>query len=558
MALKQLMLRKKLDQKNSSINELMERENALKLRSQAAEQALEEAQTDEEVAAIEEEANAIDAEQAQLDQERSSLQEEINALQIELEQLNSKEPDNQQRSSQRDHQTYQNGRNGQGGDIRMTTIFRSMTFEQRNALVARSEVKEFLGQVRELRAQQRSVTGAELTIPDILLGLIRDNLHRYSKLISKVNKRTLKGTARQNISGAIPEGIWTEACASLNELAIIFNQIEVDGYKVGGFIPICNATLEDSDENLAAEILEAISQAIGIAVDKAILFGTGKKMLLGIATRLAQTSQPADWGTKAPTWTALNTSNILKINPASMTAEEFFAELILKLNKARANYSNGEKFWAMNSNTYAALQAKAIVFNAAGALVSSVNQTMPVIGGDVVILEFMNDNDIIGGYGSLYLLVERAGIQLAQSEHVRFIEDQTVFKGTARYDGKPVFGEGFVMVNIANANPTTTATFAPDIANPSDAHLSALTIGSLSLSPSFDGSVFNYTAATTAATNTITATAAKDGAVVSIKNGNTDVANGEAATWASGSNTVTITVTYGTTVKTYTVVVTKS
>jgi len=111
------------------------------------------------------------------------------------------------------------------------------------------------------------------------------------------------------------------------------------------------------------------------------------------------------------------------------------------------------------------LIAKAIVFNAAGALTASITNTMPIAGGEIVILDFMADNDIIGGFGSLYLLAERAGSQLAVSDQVRFVEDQTVFKGTARYDGLPVIGEGFVMVNIANAAPTTTTTFGTDVAN---------------------------------------------------------------------------------------------
>ena len=50
----------------------------------------------------------------------------------------------------------------------------------------------------------------------------------------------------------------------------------------------------------------------------------------------------------------------------------------------------------------------------------------------------------------MYLLVERAGTELATSEHTRFLEDQTVFKGTARYDGKPVIAEAFALTNIGN------------------------------------------------------------------------------------------------------------
>lgn len=85
-----------------------------------------------------------------------------------------------------------------------------------------------------------------------------------------------------------------------------------------------------------------------------------------------------------------------------------------------------------------------------------------------------------------------------------------------------------------------------------------MTIGSLALDPTFDGDDTEYTASTTNATNTITGTAAAEGATVSIKNGDTTVESGQAATWADGENTVTITVTNGTAQKVYTVTVTKS
>ena len=55
----------------------------------------------------------------------------------------------------------------------------------------------------------------------------------------------------------------------------------------------------------------------------------------------------------------------------------------------------------------------------------------------------------------------------------------------------------------------------------------------------------------------MTATAAKAGAKIEIKNGATAVTNGGSATWATGANVLTIKVTYGTTVRTYKVTVTK-
>ena len=258
---------------------------------------------------------------------------------------------------------------------------------------------------------------------------------------------------------------------TLNEMDIVFNQLEVDGYKVGGYVAIPNSILEDSDINLAGEVLDAISQGIGLALDKAILYGTGVKMPVGIVTRLAEVQQPAYWGNRERSWTDLSATNLLAIDPAAVSPADFFADLILKLGVVQANYSDGQLFWAMNTQTYRILQSKAINFNAAGVVVAGVQNTMPVIGGEAVLLDFIPNNHIIGGYGSLYLLAERAGVQLAQSEHVQFIQDNTVFKGTARYDGRPIFGEAFVGITIdQGANPQvpdpSDVVFAPDIANP--------------------------------------------------------------------------------------------
>lgn len=463
--LKQLMLSKKIESARNILNGYLEEEKKFKTRSEELEAAIAEAETDEEIAVVEENIEKLEADKTELEEKKSKLEGEIADLEGELEQLNSKEPKNKDNDDTRNNNEREVGMN-----MNRYKFFGGLTRDRAQALVEREEVKEFLTRTRELIAQKRAVTGAELTIPEVMLELLRDNLHTYSKLIKRVNLRPLKGTARQNIAGTIPEAVWTEMCAKLNELNIVFNQIEVDGYKVGGYIAICNATLEDSDLNLANEILTMLGQSLGLGVDKAILYGKGVKMPVGIVTRLAETAKPAYWGNNEPAWTNLSATNLLVIDPAADTDVKFYKDLILKLGKVRANYATGGKFWAMNENTFAELQAKALTINAAGAIVSGQTQTMPIIGGDIEFLEFIPNGHIIGGYGSLYLLAERAGAQLASSEHAQFIADNTVFKGTARYDGRPIFGEAFVAINISQEDlaappKVTDVTFAADTAN---------------------------------------------------------------------------------------------
>lgn len=96
------------------------------------------------------------------------------------------------------------------------------------------------------------------------------------------------------------------------------------------------------------------------------------------------------------------------------------------------------------------------------------------------------------------------------------------------------------------------------IPEPKGTALSVLKVGTLTLTPAFSSGETGYTASTTNTSDTVTAVAAADQASVVIKNGATTVTNGGAATWASGVNTLTVTVTNGEKSQTYSVKVTKS
>ena len=90
------------------------------------------------------------------------------------------------------------------------------------------------------------------------------------------------------------------------------------------------------------------------------------------------------------------------------------------------------------------------------------------------------------------------------------------------------------------------------------AALSSLEIGSLSLTPSFDPGVTEYTATTSNATDRITATANKAQSQLSIHVNDFPINSGSIATWQIGSNTVEVTVTSGIECAEYTVMVTRS
>lgn len=464
MALKVLMRRHKLDQLRAALDSLTEKDGEFKQREDELTADIEAVTTDEEQAAVDAAIEAYDTDKAAHEAEKERLAAEIAEIEAEIaadEQQQTPPPADEARAAEPTEMKVR------VNNMDYNTRFRDMSVEQRAAFMERDDMKAFLTNVRDLAANRRSINGGDLLIPEIALGMLRAEAARTSKLLPFVDLRNVAGTGKMEIMGAIPEAIWTEMCANLNELEFGFNAVTVDGHEVGGFVPVCNALLEDSDINLASEIFSVLGSAIAKALDKAILFGVGNsKMPLGIVSRLAETEQPATWGARAPAWTDLHTSNIIKLNAGAARGVEFFAAIAAALGVAKPVYSTDGLFWVMNRKTRMDIMAKALTFNAAGALTAGVN-TFPVIGGTIV--EFEDDEiadyEIIGGFGGNYLLAQRQGVTFGRSDQQRFTSNQTVFKGYARYDGMPLAGEAFVVVNYANTDPTTTAEFPIDYAN---------------------------------------------------------------------------------------------
>lgn len=462
--LKILMKQKQLSDAQKSLELVREKIAGFATREAELEADIAEAETDEEKTAVEEAVEAFTAEKGSAEAEEKSLRETVEALEAEIAEIEERtkkaatatpEKPAKAETESRKAMTSMNKRN----------IFNTLSIEERTAMFENENVKNFMSEVRTAIKEKRALAQAGLLIPDHFLGLLRENVLKYSKLVDRVNYVRISGTGRQAVMGTIPEAVWTEMCANLNELGLTFYEQEVDGWKVGGFIPVCNAVLEDSDIDLASTVLDAIAQAIGYALDKAILFGNGTRMPLGFFTRLAQTAQPASYPTTARPWVDLHESNVLSI-ASTATGVNFFKAFLADASAAKSDYSRGTKFWAMNEATYNFIKGEALSINAAGAVVTGASDTMPVVGGDIVVLPFIPNNMIFGGYGDLYLLAERAGTKLESSEHVRFINDQTVFKGTARYDGTPVIAEGFVAIGVNGTTPSAASiTFAADTAN---------------------------------------------------------------------------------------------
>ena len=217
MALKQIMLSRKIEQKKNELTALRKKDDDFQTREEDLEKAIEEAQSEDEQKAVEEEVEKFDTEKSEHDEAKAKLESEIGDLEAELAASEVDPPTPDERTKKVEKKVRTNIRmNKAEMNIRSLPMsvraFDFLPMETKESIIQRDDVKTFLAQLRSMKGQSRAVQGGELEIPVVFLDLISENMYRYSKLLNRVRVRNVPGEARQTIAGTVPEAVWTEMC----------------------------------------------------------------------------------------------------------------------------------------------------------------------------------------------------------------------------------------------------------------------------------------------------------------------------------------------------------
>ena len=213
MALKALLLKKQLDNKRKELEALRAKDADFVTREAELTQAIDEVETEEQRAEVEEMVIAFEGEKADHAKAAGDLEREIEGLETDLAaeeaaQDTEPKPEPEKREDE-NHMTRE-----QSHAVTRARVFGNMTYAEQAAMVERSEVKEFLdsikGAIRSAGRQQRAINNVGLLIPEVMLGLLRENVLRYSKLYKHVTVSRVNGDGRILISGGIPEAFWNE------------------------------------------------------------------------------------------------------------------------------------------------------------------------------------------------------------------------------------------------------------------------------------------------------------------------------------------------------------
>ena len=425
MSLKQLRLNKELELKRSKLNEYKEKEAELLKRSEELAVTLEEAETEEDVALVSEEIDKLEAEEKENKEAVSGLEEEIQKLEGELE-------DVEKRSKEPIKVQTREGVSSTVKNLQVRELLKTGEYYER------SEVKAFYEQFKNLRAVQ----GGEITIPDVVVNRIMDFVGDYTTIYPLVDKIKVKGEARILIDTDTNGAEWLEMWNGFAEDHVgTITQLDFDGFKVGKVTFVDNYLLQDSIINIDNYVVKKLARAIGKALDHAILHGSGNKQPSGILYAI-ETGVPSVNAGKPATSRAIGVQD-----PAG------FEDLVRPLALIDTGLDTAGSIVAVMNRTtyYNHVMEYSVQTASSGAVVGRLPllSNPDILGIPVIFSNHIDDNVILYGDFSKYTLVEREGITVESSNHVRFQQDQTGFRAKGRFDGKPTNIEAFLKVTLS-------------------------------------------------------------------------------------------------------------
>ncbi len=229
---------------------------------------------------------------------------------------------------------------------------------------------------------------------------------------------------------------WTEEATTLNETEPNLKQIELVNYKLSGYSKVSNTLLADAAVGLETFLMNLFSRAIAWYEDYAFLRGNGVAKPLGVLS-----------------WSGLIAP------PARTTAGQFKLADVANMY-ARLLHGGDERSicWVIHPTVLAQL----IQMTGGDNVLFLANNlqrkpTMKMLSFDVMVSEKVpalgSANDVTLCDFQHYLIGDRQQIEIAYSEHVAFLTNQSVWRFVSRVGGQPWLRD---KITLADANSTVS------------------------------------------------------------------------------------------------------
>lgn len=421
----------------------------------------------------------------------------------------------------------------------------------------RTYYQKFAEAARSANPRQ-ALLNADLALPVTVMTAVFDELQTRHPLLSAVQFSNTTGITEMIMSqNGEQVAQWGKLCDEIvKEILAGFTSVNMTLLKLSAFIPVCKAMLELGPEWLDDFVRQILYEALANGLEYGIVSGSGNDEPIGMDKQVG--ANVTVTGGVYPVKSPIEVSDLTPATVGRLLS-------LIAVDPAGKPRTLRDVILVVNPQDYYQLVMPATTVMAPDGTYRNDVLPYPM---QVIQSSALTPGKAILGIAYKYFAgagMAREG-RIEYSDQYQFLEDNRVYLIKLYANGFPMDNNAFLVLDISGLRPAAlpVVTIDPPTASDND-DLASLSLGRVKLSPAFAVGTTSYTATTTDASNTINAIPAEAGATIAITNTHdTDqvdtYTNGQAITWASGTNTVAVKVTAanGTANQTYTITVTAS
>lgn len=261
MALKVLMLKRKLDEKRKLLQEATEKEAELQKREAELEQSIEEAETEEEKAAVEEEVEKFETEKGENEAERTGLEKDIADLEAEIAEEERKQ---------------------EAATKKRTEKVEEMD-EKEKKMQERAAFNDFIRGVREKRDDYNMTQGNNgAIVPTTIAEGIITKVLNLSPIYALAHRYAVKGKLEIPYYPASDSHViaaaYKDEMAELEASSGDFSSVELTGFELGALAKISKKLINNTDVDVTPFVEDQMAEAFAAKYECEFLNGTASKI----------------------------------------------------------------------------------------------------------------------------------------------------------------------------------------------------------------------------------------------------------------------------------------
>lgn len=276
--------------------------------------------------------------------------------------------------------------------------------------------------------------GTQKLVPATVFDRVFEELRTKHPLLSEISFQNTSGVIEWLVrNGDVEAAWWGELTDAITKkLSMAFRKEQTGLYKLSCWIPVAKAMLDLGPQWLDRFVREILLESMAMALELAIVAGTGKNQPIGMIKNLQGAVIDGVYPNK--TATALNNLDPVSLGlqimaPLTKEGKRAVPSVLLMVNPL--------DYWGK-------IFPNTTVMSAAGTYVHGV---LP-IPAKVVQSVAVPQNRLIAGMGIDYFMGVGSTQRLEYSDHYKFLEDERTYIAKQYANGKPIDNESFLVFDI--------------------------------------------------------------------------------------------------------------